>query len=107
MGGGFSFADEAVRFFDCGIIASKYENGVKIVQEYKFAVVFEPCEGGGYHAYCPALRGCHSEGETFEEAKVNITEAIQCYIESLKKDNEPIPEDVDEIVSVIKVSVAA
>ena len=80
---------------------------MNIVQEYKFTVVFEPCKEGGYHAYCPAMRGCHSQGDTFEEAKANISEAIQCFIESLKEDNEPIPDDVDEIVSVIKVSVAA
>jgi predicted RNase H-like HicB family nuclease len=38
----------------------------------------------GYHAFCPILKGCHSQGDSFEEAIDNITEAIELYIESLK-----------------------
>ncbi|GFP32380.1 hypothetical protein HKBW3S42_00685 [Candidatus Hakubella thermalkaliphila] len=77
------------------------------MREYSFTVIFEACEEGGYHAYCPALKGCHSQGDTFEEAKVNIAEAIHCYLESLMKDNESVPEDVAEFVGTVKVSVAA
>ena len=49
-----------------------------------YIAIIEREEGGGYHAFCPALRGCHSQGETYEETIQNITEAIQLYIESLK-----------------------
>jgi hypothetical protein len=38
-------------------------------------------------------RGCHSQGDTFEETIENITEAIELYLESLKADNEPIPKE--------------
>ncbi len=31
----------------------------------------------GYAVSCPALRGCHSQGETKEEALENIREAIR------------------------------
>lgn len=24
-------------------------------------------EEGGYHAFCPILKGCHSQGDTFED----------------------------------------
>jgi predicted RNase H-like HicB family nuclease len=57
----------------------------------RYTVILEPEEGGGYHAFCPALRGCHSQGDTLEEALANIREAIQAYLESLKLDGEPIP----------------
>lgn len=63
--------------------------------EYNYIVIIEREEDGGYHAYCPALRGCHSQGDTYEEIVQNITEAIQGYIDSLKARSEPIPyEDV-------------
>lgn len=52
----------------------------------KYDVVFEEAEEGGYTVYVPALPGCISEGDTFEEAKKNIVEAISLYLESLQKD---------------------
>jgi len=43
-------------------------------------VIIEPEEEGGYHIYCPTLKGCHSCGESIEEALQNIKEAIQLYL---------------------------
>lgn len=44
----------------------------------KFEVVIrEDKEDGGYIVSCPALPGCHSQGDTVEEALVNIKEAIE------------------------------
>ncbi len=58
----------------------------------RYRVVLEPdFESGGYGVSCPSLPGCHSQGETEEEALSNIREAIQAYLESLKKHNQPIP----------------
>ena len=63
--------------------------------EYNYTVIIEREEDGSYHAFCPALRGCHSQGDTYEETIQNIQEAIALYIESLKAHSEPIPlEDV-------------
>lgn len=39
-------------------------------------VVEEDTEDGGFVISCPALPGCHSEGEPVEEALVNIKDAI-------------------------------
>ncbi|MFH1739907.1 MAG: type II toxin-antitoxin system HicB family antitoxin [bacterium] len=36
-----------------------------------------------YHAYCPALKGCRTWGHTYEEALVNIREAIELYVADL------------------------
>nr|WP_319539152.1 type II toxin-antitoxin system HicB family antitoxin [uncultured Methanospirillum sp.] len=47
-----------------------YQMNLKVVIE-------EDTEDGGFIVTCPALPGCHSEGETVEEALVNIRDAIQ------------------------------
>ena len=63
--------------------------------DYTYTVIIEREEAGGYHAFCPALRGCHSQGESYEETVQNIEEAIKLYIESLKAHSEAVPsEDV-------------
>jgi predicted RNase H-like HicB family nuclease len=62
-------------------------------QIYNYTVIFEKEIEGGYHAFCPALKGCHSQGDTFEEAVENITEAISLYIYSLKEDQLQIPKE--------------
>ena len=41
----------------------------------------------GYFAYAPMLEGCVSQGDTYDEAIANIKEAIELYVESLKKTN--------------------
>ncbi len=64
----------------------------------KFTVILEPQEEGGFTVTVPALPGCISEGENREEALNNIKEAIELYIEVLKEDGKPIPQDVGEEV---------
>ncbi len=44
-------------------------------------VVFEPCDEGGYIAYIEEIPGINSQGETLEEAKENLTEAINLMFE--------------------------
>jgi predicted RNase H-like HicB family nuclease len=61
----------------------------------RYTAIFETQPEGGYHAFCPALVGCHSEGDTLNEAITNIREAIIVYIESLTAHGEPVPiEDI-------------
>jgi len=43
--------------------------------------VFLAAEEGGYTALVPALPGCISEGDSFEEARANIQEAAALYLE--------------------------
>lgn len=72
----------------------------------KFPVIIEPEEAGGYSVYCPTLPGCFSMGQTKEEALSNIKEAIECHIESLRKDGLPIPQTpVEPIIAEVEVSV--
>ena len=47
-----------------------------------FKVVIKPDrEDGGYNISCPALPGCHSQGDTIEEAVENIKDAIKGCLE--------------------------
>lgn len=60
-----------------------------------YTVILASEEDGGFHAFCPTLKGCHTQGDTLEEALTNIREAIEVYLESLKAHGEPIPiEDI-------------
>ncbi|TET79765.1 MAG: type II toxin-antitoxin system HicB family antitoxin [Candidatus Cloacimonadota bacterium] len=56
-------------------------------------VVIYSGENGYWVAECTSLPGCISQGKTKEEAIDNIKEAIDVYIEALKEDNLPIPEE--------------
>ncbi len=60
-------------------------------------IVFEPSEEGGFTVHVPALPGCISEGDTLEEARVNIREAISLWLED--EDESAIPDGgvVEEI----------
>ncbi|OGZ40303.1 MAG: hypothetical protein A3I20_00045, partial [Candidatus Portnoybacteria bacterium RIFCSPLOWO2_02_FULL_40_15] len=60
---------------------------------YSYSVFYEAVLEGGYVVFAPALPGCHSQGETLEEAEKNIKEAIEVYLESLADHREPIPEE--------------
>ena len=43
---------------------------------------------GGYLAYFPMLPGCHTWGETYEQAVKNAEEALIGYLEALQKNGE-------------------
>ena len=60
------------------------------MKNYQFTVVIEADEDA-FHAFVPALPGCHSFGMTVDEARANIAEAMQLHIESMQEDGEPIP----------------
>ncbi|MBI3282537.1 type II toxin-antitoxin system HicB family antitoxin [Candidatus Curtissbacteria bacterium] len=73
-----------------GILLSVME---KFVLNYR--VIVEPDKRTGtnescFTAYCPTL-GIADDGDTIDEALVNMKEGIQCYIEALIKGGEEIP----------------
>jgi predicted RNase H-like HicB family nuclease len=51
-----------------------------------FRVVLVQDEDGGYIVSCPALPGCHSQGDSEKEARENIREAIVGCIQSLAEE---------------------
>lgn len=71
---------------------------------YRFTVVVEPCEEGGFFAFCPALPGCHAQGESYEQTIHELREIIKDFIEDYIADGEAIPEDEFTVTS-LKVAV--
>ncbi len=43
----------------------------------EFTIVFEPAEGGGFTAFIPEVPGAVSEGETVEEARDMVLDALR------------------------------
>ncbi len=77
------------------------------MQNYQFTVVIEPDEEG-FHAYAPALPGCHTFGMTIDEARANILEAIELHVESMLQDGETIPVEREPVfITRLSVPVAA
>jgi predicted RNase H-like HicB family nuclease len=74
------------------------------MSDYQFTVVIEP-DDGQFHAYVPALPGCHTFGATVEEARTNIAEAIQLHIECMAADGEAMPVE-HEPMFITRLSVA-
>lgn len=70
------------------------------MKELQFTVIYEPAEEGGYIVYVPALKGLVTQGETLEEAHEMARDAIQCYLETLKARNLPIPQDKPDFIPI-------
>ena len=58
---------------------------------YTYTIRMEPAEEGGFDVLVPALPGCHTQAETFEEAVDRAKGCIEGFLESLVKAGEPIP----------------
>jgi predicted RNase H-like HicB family nuclease len=79
------------------------KNDINRVHEY--TAFFEPNEHGGYTVTVPSLPGLVTEGRDLEHARRMAKDAIQCYIEGLKKAKEPIP--VERETTQLRISVIA
>lgn len=64
----------------------------KTVKVKEFNAIFQEEPEGGFSVWVPNLPGCASQGETFEQAKKNIIEAVELYLEDIKKEEF---EDID------------
>jgi predicted RNase H-like HicB family nuclease len=53
----------------------------------KYPVVVHKSEYG-YDVHCPILNGCHSQGDTVEEALENIKDAITTYLEMIAEETK-------------------
>lgn len=68
----------------------------------EFTAVIESAEEGGFVAFCPELPGANGQGETVQEAKRNLAEAIELILMDRREDGlRGVPPDaVKEIVSI-------
>ncbi|MBF8303566.1 MAG: hypothetical protein HW396_1847 [Candidatus Dadabacteria bacterium] len=68
----------------------------------KVKVIVHKAEEGGYWAEVPSLPGCFTQGETLEELKQNVYEAVEGW---LKTKEENINEVVDKESEVLELVV--
>lgn len=54
----------------------------------KLTIVYTPCEEGGYTAYIKEMRGVISEGDTKEEARENVLDALDLMLEVNRDESE-------------------
>jgi predicted RNase H-like HicB family nuclease len=67
-----------------------YGDGMKA----EFTAIIEAAPEGGYWAICPEVPGANGQGETVEETKRNLVEAIQLIFEDRRADIlRGLPED--------------
>jgi len=57
----------------------------------KFVYIIEKADDGSYSAYVPDLPGCTSCGDTIDEVRQSIKDAVDSYLDSLREHSEPIP----------------
>jgi predicted RNase H-like HicB family nuclease len=60
------------------------------MRKYILPVVIEK-DSAGYVAFCPALQGCYSQADSYEEAVANIADAIHLHIADRLQNGEDIP----------------
>jgi antitoxin HicB len=73
-----------------GLFVSKPKGGDHVPQ-FQYTAVFEPAPEGGFTVIVPALPGLVTEGDTMEEAREMVKDAIRGYLESLIAHGEEIP----------------
>ena len=71
----------------------------------KYAVLFEQAESN-WAAYVPDLPGCITTGKTLEQTEINIREAIEGHLRTLREFGEPIPQPTS-LAKEVEVSPAA
>ncbi len=61
----------------------------------EFTAIIEPAPEGGYWAICPEVPGANGQGETIEEAKESLRQAIELILEDRREDMlRGLPSDV-------------
>jgi len=74
------------------------------MKQLTLPIVIE-ADADGYFVSCPALQGCYSQGDSYEEAVENIKDAIRLHVEDRAADGEEIPEHVSVSLSMVEVAV--
>jgi predicted RNase H-like HicB family nuclease len=67
----------------------------------RYVYIIEQATDGSYSAFVPDLPGCTTSGETAEEIRTNIKDAVDTYIDSLREHNEPVPQPTS-VVDVVE-----
>lgn len=54
------------------------------MKQFTFRTIMQK-DGEGFHGFVPTLPGCHTSGDSIEEVRKNIKEAVTRWIEAQKK----------------------
>jgi predicted RNase H-like HicB family nuclease len=54
------------------------------MKNIEMTAVFEPCKEGGFIAYVQEIQGINTQGETIEEAKENLADAVNLVFEEMR-----------------------
>lgn len=71
---------------------------------YKFSVVIEK-DKDGYFAFCPALQGCYTQGDSYEEVMENIKDAIRLHVEDRIENGKDIQQSESVSLTLLEVAV--
>jgi predicted RNase H-like HicB family nuclease len=72
---------------------------------YKVSIIIEKDEDG-YYAYCPELPGCQTQGDSLEEVRKNIQEAVELYLETLSESEKQALQNKEIFTMTLEVKVA-
>ena len=73
--------------------------------DYKLDVTINK-DNDGFYAFCPELPGCHTQGDTIEEALENIKEAASLYLETMTKAEIKLALNKQTLTTTIHLNVA-
>jgi predicted RNase H-like HicB family nuclease len=71
----------------------------------RYAVLFEQADSN-WAAYVPDLPGCMTTGKTLEETEINIREAIEGHLRTLREFGDPVPKPTS-VAKEVEISPAA
>lgn len=71
------------------------------MNKFLYPAIFQS-EDEGYSVWIPDIQGCISQGDTFEEARENIKDALSVFVLEAKKENKDLPKaSRAEIIQVV------
>lgn len=71
------------------------------MNKFLYPAIFQS-EDEGYSVWIPDIQGCISQGDTFEEARENIKDALSVFVLESKKENKDLPKaSRAEIIQVV------
>jgi predicted RNase H-like HicB family nuclease len=73
------------------------------MKRYTLPIVIER-DADGFFVSCPALQGCYTQGSNYDEAILNIKDAIRLHLEDRQADHEDLLEDKSVSLSTVDVS---
>ena len=71
-----------------------------------YTVNYEKVKEGGYQVTVPLLPGLITYGRDLDEAKIMAKDAIKCYLESMQKSKEKLPNETSLLQEKLTISLS-